>query len=146
MQFIFTVLRTFAAAVNSCNQSFIFILIDSAYSLFLDLFLVLKKQTVEQIAANAAKIRRANVVLSPSSASSIESSIPRKLTMLSEGGGALVPVEKALRSSCLLSEHISNTWPKLAWGPQFGHLWHQTVNIMIEFNTILCFYVVLFQK
>lgn len=62
-----------------------------------EVFFALKKQKVEQITPNTATINRANVVLSPVSASLIESFIPRKLTMLSEGGSvlcALVPVEK----------------------------------------------------
>lgn len=49
--------------------------------------LALKKQKVEQMAPNAATISRANVVLSPVSASLVESFIPRKLTVLGLGLG-----------------------------------------------------------
>lgn len=57
--------------------------------------LALKKQKVEQMAANAATISRANVVLSPVSASLMESFIPRKLTMLSVGGSVVTGTVEA---------------------------------------------------
>lgn len=55
------------------------------------------------MAPNTDTTSSANVVLSPVSASLVESSIPRKLTMLSEGAsviGKLVPVGKMPRLSC----------------------------------------------
>lgn len=51
-----------------------------------------KKQNDEQTAPSNTTIRRANVVLSPTSASLMESSIPKKLTV-SLMMGALVPVD-----------------------------------------------------
>lgn len=77
-------------------------------------FFTLKKQKVEQIAPNTATIRRANVVISPVSASLVESFQTRKLTrvLFSEGRGvigALVPVEKMPRLTFILNRLLTVT-------------------------------------
>lgn len=71
--------------------------------LFLECFFALKKQQDEQIAPNIATINRANVMLSPVSASLADRFIPRKLTVLSGVGGALVPADKRERLSFILN-------------------------------------------
>lgn len=84
----------------------------SYFSLCFLAFFALKKQKDEQIATNAATIRRANVVFRPVSASPIESFMPRKYTLWS-AGGAVVAVgkkSKVVDRSCKskpLSEQVS---------------------------------------
>lgn len=72
--------------------------IDPTSGFSLECFFALNKKKAIQIAPNTATIRRANVVVSPISASWVESFIPRKITELFTEGtgviGALVAVGK----------------------------------------------------
>lgn len=102
------------------NKSFLYFTVSLTFRLhfhgisifhFLPLFRALKKQKVEQRAANTATIRRAKVVYSPVSAFGMDSFMPRNRTALSGGVGALVPgalVPVALVPGALVPEGKAN--------------------------------------